>query len=292
MSADETAESLNLGVIDDAIVPADLVPLESTPVPVEYDIRQFAFQAEAVKWDLLAFGAGILALGVTRWDWGTSGFHFVSEDWFGRDTYNGGMDKLGHAYMSYALADYFTWRIQNSFADAEGAEITGAALSLGVMMGIEVSDGLSAGYGFSYQDVAMNIAGAGFSLIRNRFPELKNKVDFRLEYLPSGNKEIWDFGTDYMGQKYLLALKPAGFETFKETPLRFVELQVGYYARGFEGGPKPTREQNLFVGVGLNLAEIYGAITHGDNSLASQVVTGGLHHVQVPYTYLRAEEQF
>src|SRR5688572_10593741 len=83
-SADEITETPNLGVIDDGIVLAEPVSLEPTPVPVEYDIRQFAFQAASVKWDLLAFGTGILALGVTRWDWGTSGFHFVSEDWSGR----------------------------------------------------------------------------------------------------------------------------------------------------------------------------------------------------------------
>lgn len=170
-----------------------------------------------------------------------------------------------------------------------GADITGAALSVGVMLGIEVSDGLSEGYGFSYQDALIDLAGAGFSVLRNRFPELKNKVDFRLEYFPSGNKEIYDFGTDYMGQKYLLALMPAGFDAFKDTPLQFVELQFGYYARGFEGGPKPTREQNLFVGVGLNLAEIYRAISRDDDLFPSQVIGGGLHHVQVPYTYLRAE---
>ena len=39
--------------------------------------------------------------GINNWDWGTSGFHFESEGWFGTDTKYGGMDKLGHAYTGY-----------------------------------------------------------------------------------------------------------------------------------------------------------------------------------------------
>ena len=258
----------------------------------KYNLSQAGEQAMSIKWDLLAIGAGITAVGLSRWDWGSSKFHFVSEGYFGKDTYNGGMDKLGHAWTAYVLADYLSWRIGNSFPDALNADITGAALSFGFMSYIEVSDGLSKGYGFSYQDLMADAAGAGFSLLRHRIPGLAEKLDFRLQYWPSGDGSSLDFATDYMGQKYVLALKPAGFEALKETPLRFFELELGYYARGFTHSDRDDRRRSLFAGIGLNVAEIYDAVTRRDGSMISEGVKGGLHYVQVPYTYVPAEHDF
>jgi hypothetical protein len=286
--------------------PAPGVDLSAAGAPIEqrfdfeatearargYDFRRFRDQSWSIKWDLLAITAGITAVGVTRWDWGSSGFHTVSEGWFDKDTHNGGMDKIGHAWSAYVLADYLTWRIRNSFADAAGADITGAALSLGFMTFIEISDGLSEGYGFSYQDMIADVAGVGFSLLRNRVPGLAEKLDFRMEYIPSGDGSPWDFATDYMGQKYVLALKPAGFDALRDTPLRFFELHGGYYARGFTDPNHAARERTLYVGIGLNVAEIYDAVTRHDNSLVSRGIKGGLHYVQVPYTYVPLEQDF
>ena len=281
----QSADSPALGVIDDSLPPEEHAP--------RYDLQRFGQHVHSIRWDLLGFGAGITALGITRWDWGSSGFHFVSEGFFGKDTFNGGMDKLGHAWMGYALSDYLTWRIEHSSSDIAYADVTGAALSMGIMTGIELSDGLSSGYGFSYEDFIMDAAGAGFSLLRRRVPGLADLVDFRLQYIPSGEGSGWDFATDYMGQKYVLALKPAGVRSLQDSPLRFVELQLGYYARGFGNGhAKSDREQNAYVGLGLNVAEVYRTLAQDNNSTWSRAVEGVFHHIQVPYTYLPVEHEF
>ncbi len=48
-----------------------------------------------------------------------------------------------------------------------------------LMTGIELTNGLSADHGFSYQNLIMDAAGAGFAVVRNHFPFLADKVDFR-----------------------------------------------------------------------------------------------------------------
>ncbi len=263
-----------------------------TAAPGDYDFDRFRGQVSSVSWDIAAIGVGITVLGIYGWDWGSSGYHFTSEGFFGEDTFNGGMDKLGHFYTTYVLTEYFTYRIRNAFGDAAGAEYTAAALSLGFMTYVEIFDGFAEKHGFSYQDIIMNTAGAAFSILRNRVPGLAEKVDFRLQWMPSDTVDWVDPATDYMGQKYVLALKPAGFDLFRETPLRFTELHVGYYARGFKQGSEGSRERNLYVGVGLNLAEIYNAVTRGDDSTPSRIVKTGLEYVQVPYTYVPLEQRF
>ena len=157
---------------------------------------------------------------------------------------------------------------------------------------VEVLDGFSEDHGFSYEDMIVDAAGIAFSVLRNKVPGLAEKVDFRLEWFPSDRDGLSGPVTDYMGQKYLLAIKPAGFEGLRDTPLRFTELHLGYYARGFKNERKEERERNLYVGLGLNLGEIYEAVTNDDRSLPSQAVRTGLEYIQVPYTYLPVEKTF
>ncbi len=257
-----------------------------------YDVGRFAGQAASIPWDIAGIGVGITVLGIYGWDWGSSDFHFTSEGFFGKDTYNGGMDKLGHAFSTYMTTEFLTARIRQAAADPAYAPFLAALLAMGFMTYVEVFDGLSYKHGFSYQDIIMNTAGAGLSILRNRFPEIAEKVDFRLQWMPSDSVEWIDPATDYMGQKYVLAIKPAGFDIFKETPVRFTELHLGYYARGFKDAPASERERNFYVGVGLNLAEIYDAVTNGDDSIPSRAIKTGFEYVQVPYTYVPVERQF
>ncbi|EIZ78495.1 hypothetical protein WSK_2939 [Novosphingobium sp. Rr 2-17] len=77
------------------------------------------------------------------------------------------------------------------------------------------------------------------------------------------------------------------FHQLESSPLRFVDLQLGYYASDFllsdrAAGKDP--KQHLFVGLGLNLGELmFGRSTSGFGRAAYSV----LDYVQVPYTSLR-----
>ena len=79
-----------------------------------------------------------------------------------------------------------------------------------------------------------------------------------MQYMPTGRGDFLGLG-DYDGKKFLLAWKLGGFETFKEEPLRYLEIHTGYYSHGYgnsahTGSVAQTRTAH--VGLGLNLSEL------------------------------------
>ena len=255
----------------------------------DYGFDVFWDQSKTVKWDILALFGGVTVFGINNWDWGSSGYHFESEGWFGEDTKYGGMDKLGHAYTGYVVSQYFTQRIAHSVDDPANAAITGALLGMGFQTYIEFFDGFSGGHGFSYEDLIANGVGASFSFLRNTVPGLAEKVDFRLEYWSASEYHDWDPFTDYDGQRYVLALKLSGFEKLDQTPLRFVELQAGYYTEGYtdesrDAGVEPTR--NPYLAVGLNLNELLGEAPEVADTLPGMAASTLFTYWQPPYTYV------
>lgn len=254
-----------------------------------YDAKQFLNQSLSVSWDFAALFGGITYLGLKTWKWGNTDFHFNSEGWFGEDTGSMGMDKLGHAFTTYLMSEYLTQRILQGADDPRGAAFTAAALAMGLQTYVEIFDGFSTDHGFSNEDMVADAAGAAFSVLRSTVPGLADKLDFRMEYIPSGNAKISPV-SDYSGQKYLLALKLSGFEKLEETPLKFVELQAGYYARGFTDNEKENgdeRRREPYVGIGINLQQVFARW----DSVPSLVVQRGLEYVQVPYTYIATSQQ-
>jgi len=253
-----------------------------------YDANMFLDQSRAVIWDIGAIYGLTTVFGLKNWEWGSSGFHFMNEGWFGEDTKYGGMDKLGHAYTGYLLTEYFSQRIAHEVSDPNGAIITGAILGMGVESYIEFFDGFSGGHGFSYEDFIADGVGVGFSILRNTVPELGDKLDFRLEYIQS---DYSDFApvTDYAGQKYVLALKLSGFDELEETPLRFVELQAGYFTQGYTDAEREAdvdQRREPYVAIGLNLNELLKQAPEVHDTLPGAVASRALEYLQVPYTYV------
>jgi Predicted periplasmic lipoprotein (DUF2279) len=259
-----------------------------TPGFQNYSVGRFVEQTSDVWIDVAGLAALNIYYGTSSDDWGSKKFHFENEGWFGKDTYALGMDKLGHAYGTYLYADYLTQRIAHSGGESAGAGITGAVLGFGLQSIVEVLDAYSSDFGFSKEDLIADGVGAGFSMLRSSIPGLSEKLDFRMEYDPwtNGSSEFSPFN-DYRSQKYLLALKLSGFEQFQDTPLRFVELQAGYFARGF--GPKgqaPIGElrREPYFAIGVNLSELLNGSSVRD-TLPAAVARRSFEYFQVPYTY-------
>lgn len=259
------------------------------PDVATYSTATFIEQAKTVPLEFAGLFAGITYIGITNWNWGNAGFRFQSEGWFGANTGSGGIDKLGHAYTTYVMSDILTYGIKRRMGNVWGAEFTGALLSMALMTYVEVFDGYSGDHGFSQEDMVADLAGAGFSVLRNMVPGLREKLDFRMQYVSSGFKGDFEPLSDYAGQRYLLALKLAGFDGLRETPLRFIELHAGYYARGFTRAERHAgieKDRELYFGVGVNLQELlFGAGPHKDHWL-SQGGRTALEYIQLPYTYV------
>ena len=71
------------------------------------------------------------------------------------------LDKLGHVYSAYQLGRFGANILNWSGVEKKGQLIYGATLGLGFLTAVEVFDGFSEEWGFSWGDMAANAAGTG-----------------------------------------------------------------------------------------------------------------------------------
>lgn len=226
-------------------------------------------------------GAGVVtAWGVANWDYFSRKPHAESEGWFARNTDEGGADKLGHVFSTYATAQGISSLLEHWCFSQEEAAWYGAVSSFAILGWMEAGDSFS-NYGFSYEDFAANALGSLASYYRYRHPEVARKIDFRWEFgLDPGEGDIT---TDYDNSKYLLALKLNGFERFNQSLLKHLELHAGYFVRGYSDAHEPD-ERNLYMGIGLNLTDFFRRRDY-------RAVATALNFLQTPGTYLAKERR-
>ncbi len=288
--------------------PTLMANLEPTPLPPTfYSLSQLGDHLHAVRWELAIVGAAILTVGIKDWDWGnTSGFQTIEEGWFAKNTRHGGMDKIGHSFSTYVIADLLTDRIRANASNPTGAPITAALLAFGIMGLVETVDGFTGRHRFSREDIIANGVGALFSVFRNSVPGLREKLDWRIMYTPASFERPGITGENgilppYERQRYIMALKGSGFESLRNTPLRYLELHAGFDVRGFEEKERELGypiERSFYVGMGLNLNEIlfgtgpYPNFARYRDTLPGWAVRKTFEYVQVPYTSVYHENRF
>ena len=222
--------------------------------------------------------AAITIYGIAFWDYFQTSPKAEGEGWFGRTTKHGGVDKLGHFWGTYTLGHLFSNVYRRWDYAPQEANTYGAMSSLGLQTLMEVGDAFSSGFGFSYEDALMNVAGAGAAYVLGRYPSLARKIDFRLEYRPDTFSDLTnDVLTDYDNQRYILALKLDGFDALRDSYLGYLELHAGYYSEGYEDfspGSPDNRQRNLYFGIGINVSKL----------VQKYIDTSVFDYFQVPHT--------
>ncbi len=234
--------------------------------------------------------AGVAVYGLGFWDYGGSQFNTIDEGWFGQDTQYGGADKLGHAFAGHVAATAFASTYESWGYDRDLANLYGGLSGFGTLALIEVGDAFSKN-GFSYEDLVMDAVGVTFGYLRRKYRTLGSMLDFRVEYFPSKSVqhgEKTDLSTDYSGLKYLLALKLEGFEAVESSSLRYLELHLGYYTRGFALGDQrfySSKDREIYVGIGFNVSRLFRESgLDGWGTL--------FNYYQVPYTYVPSNSKW
>ncbi|BBC74369.1 conserved hypothetical protein [Altererythrobacter sp. B11] len=248
------------------------------------DYASFGKDVAAIKWELAAIAGYYTAINGHKLFDDAQAPHFHSEGWFGKNTNNVGMDKLAHAYSAYVLSELFYARLKHKTGRAPGIQYTAAALASGVMLWSELSDSIEPSGGWSWEDVVMNSAGAGFSILRNSVPGLDEKLDYRLMIEPGDGVYAVAGKRHFQQQRYFFALKLSGFKAFDRSPLRFLELHLGYHGDDFllsdrAAGTEPKR--HVFVGMGINLREL---LFKNSKSKVGRAAGEVLDYFQPPYT--------
>ncbi|MGE4430646.1 MAG: DUF2279 domain-containing protein [Sphingobium sp.] len=270
------------GLPPGAAGPPDDRPLPDTPSPGAR--LSFGKQVSAVKWEMAGVLAYYTAINGSKLFEDPQWPHFHKEGWFGKSTNNLGVDKLAHSYSTYIVSELLYARLKRKTGDAPGIAFTAAALASATMLYTEIWDSIEPTSGWSWEDVTFNTLGAGFSVLRNSVPGLDEKLDFRLMIVPHSGIISTEGKRHFEQQRYFFALKLSGFEGINRGPLRFLELHAGYYAKDFEArdrkaGIEPKRR--LFVGVGINLRELF---FKNSRSRVGRAAGEVLDYVQPPYT--------
>lgn len=224
-------------------------------------------------------GAGVVAAwGIAEWGYFSRQPQATSEGWFGRNTNEGGADKLGHLFSTYAASQGISALFEHWCFTPDEAAWYGSLSSLAILGFMEVGDSFS-DYGFSYEDLIANVFGSLAGYYRYRYPDFARKIDLRWEIGLDPNQ--MDVLTDYENSKFLIALKLNGFDSFQKSLLKHVELHAGYFARGYATASSPD-ERNLYMGIGVNLTDLFRR--HGYRGLATL-----FNYYQPPKTYLSTE---
>ena len=231
-----------------------------------------------------AAALGIIGWGIVNWDYFQSSPQAQSEGWFERDTSEGGADKLGHVWTTYAASHLFASFYRSAGYSDTDSYLYGTASGFGLMGLMELGDSFS-DFGFAYEDMIANTAGAAAAYVLGRYPDIGRKFDLRVEYRPSTDGDFRADGfTDYESHKYLLAIKAEGFDFIEFDPLRYLEIHLGFFTRGYDqftpNGPD-HREQTYYIGFGINVSRLIRPLW--DTSL--------FNYLQVPGTYKANEKR-
>lgn len=195
--------------------------------------------------------AGITLIGLNQlWyaDYEKSKFHTINDnnEWLQ-------MDKLGHVYSSYQLgrlgSDVFKW----SGVSKKNQLIYSSTLGLGFLTAVEVFDGFSKEWGFSWGDMAANALGTGLFVGQELLwdeQRIALKYSFHQTMYASQSPEKLGKSfqeqvlKDYNGQTYWLSFNLHAFFKDKTLPPWF-NIAFGYGAHGMLNGTKVIDNQLL-----------------------------------------------
>lgn len=193
-----------------------------------------------------------------------------SEGLFGKDTYAGGSDKLGHAWGNYIINRWTA----NVLATGGWAPLERSLISTATTMAfftmIELKDGYHKGFGFSWYDMAFNTWGNGLAVVMTLFPRIDEMFDFKVYYLPTRaylrsltQHGVVDAGEDYSGQTFTLAYHLTSIDAVKREPwlawLRFVDVTAGFRSRNYLPEPKSpntSRIQEYSLGLAFDFQHL------------------------------------
>ena len=195
--------------------------------------------------------AGMTLIGLNQlWyaDFERSKFQTINDnnEWFQ-------MDKLGHVFTSYQVGRHGAQLLNWSGVSKKNQLIYGATLGFTFLTTVEMLDGYSSAWGFSWGDILANGAGTGLYIGQEL---LWNEQRIALKYSfhqtgyakqrpdKLGDSFIEQVLKDYNGQTYWLSANLHAF--FQESKIpKWLNVAVGYGAEGMLAGVKDVDNQVL-----------------------------------------------
>ncbi|MES2763130.1 MAG: DUF2279 domain-containing protein [Bacteroidota bacterium] len=214
-------------------------------------VNQFAFaQDSSSVFKKRKIGLGVFCVTMTSgsliylnqaWyqEYKTSNFHTFNDnaEWLQ-------MDKVGHTVTNYQIGRIMMGAMDWAGYTKKKQILIGGLSGLVYMSAIEVMDGYSEGWGFSWGDVGANALGSGIAIGQKALWD-EQRIQLKVSYLPSpyakyrpellGNSFATEMLKDYNGQTYWLSINPSSFMK-KETKFpKWLNVAFGYGGNGMLG---------------------------------------------------------
>ncbi|QIJ87815.1 hypothetical protein C7H62_0005 [Mesoflavibacter sp. HG96] len=194
---------------------------------------------------------GLTLLGLNQlWysDYERSKFHTINDnsEWFQ-------MDKLGHTFTAYHLGRFGAQTLNWAGVSKKNQLIYGGSLGFMFLTGVEVLDGFSEEWGFSWGDFFANATGSSLYIGQELLWD-EQRVTLKYSFSKSkyanlnpnklGSSFTEQLLKDYNGQTYWLSINLYSFFNSSKIP-KWLNVAVGYSADGLLYGSKEL-QQNFF----------------------------------------------
>ena len=212
------------------------------------------------------------------------------------------MDKFGHVFSSYQMGRLGASVLEWSGESKKNQLIYGATIGVTFLTVVEIFDGFSEEWGFSWGDVIANASGAGFYVGQELLwheQRISLKYSFHQTEFASqrpdklGEGFLEEMLKDYNGQTYWLSANLHSF--FKESKIpKWLNVAFGYGAEGmltarnetFYGAtisPQPNRQ--FYLSLDLDLTKIK------TNSHVLKSIFDVLNAIKVPFPTLELDSK-
>ncbi len=165
------------------------------------------------------------------------------------------MDKFGHTYSAYQISKAGSGMFRWTGMSAKKSVIWGSVLSQALMIPIEIMDGFSEDYGFSWGDIIANMTGAGLFLSQQllwKKQMVKMKFSFHTTpYAPLrpsvlGDGTMEEILKDYNGQTYWFSFDIYNMLHKGNKFPKWLNIALGYGAYEMVFGRKTENEAHGF----------------------------------------------
>ncbi len=183
------------------------------------------------------------------------------------------MDKFGHAFSAYQMGKHGAQLLNWSGVSEKGQILYGATLGFGFLTAVEMLDGYSDEWGFSWGDILANASGTSLYIGQEllwKEQRIALKYSFhQTKYAKQnpdklGNGLLEEVLKDYNGQTYWLSANMHAF--FKDSKIpKWLNLAVGYGGEGMLAGVSSSvnnllisdlRRRQVFLSLDLDLEHI------------------------------------
>lgn len=196
-------------------------------------------------------GVTLLALNQLWYaDYERSNFHTINDnsEWLQ-------MDKFGHTFSAYHLGRLGAQTLKWSGVSKKNQLLYGGTLGLTFLTAVEVMDGFSQEWGFSWGDFTANAAGTGLFIGQELLwdeQRIVMKYSFhRTQFAAQrpdklGNGLTEEFLKDYNGQTYWLSANVHSFFKSSKIP-KWLNVAFGYGVDGLLSGNDNLFVDNVFI---------------------------------------------